>query len=374
MAEKNRQHYVPKFYLRNFSDSVKAIDTYNITNSKYIPNASIKDMCQKHNFYGADKKMENFLNEEIEAKASSIIRRILDTNEFPNNMEDYLHLVMFLLVSEARNLKHADSTNNMADYVAKTIMKEHPDFKNFDLEEFKIELNEPANHSIEAAIEGVRFVHDLVPLLIVEQTGARRFITSDNPLIRYNSFYITKRYPGGFGYINRGMQFFFPISSQKCILLYDSLAYEIPEAKDGVLTLRKARDVDQLNEFFYFNAYNNVFFNQKTKKEYIEGIHFRNSRTPKIKELEREISSFKSVDSDGKLIHFSQNKISKRVNFSWIKISKYANDLKIPSHMGGINRTENHFIREFLQKEKIMFEKNHPSFKERYYRADKSQG
>ncbi|WP_267897367.1 DUF4238 domain-containing protein [Peribacillus glennii] len=26
MGEKSRQHYVPKFYLRNFSDSKKSID------------------------------------------------------------------------------------------------------------------------------------------------------------------------------------------------------------------------------------------------------------------------------------------------------------------------------------------------------------
>ncbi|WP_252240254.1 DUF4238 domain-containing protein [Cytobacillus solani] len=38
MAEKNRQHYVPKFYLKNFSNSKKSIDTYNISNSKYIKN------------------------------------------------------------------------------------------------------------------------------------------------------------------------------------------------------------------------------------------------------------------------------------------------------------------------------------------------
>jgi hypothetical protein len=371
MGEKRRQHYVPKFYLKNFSNSKKAIDTFNITNSKYIRNASIKDMCQRHNFYGSDKKVENFLNEEIETKASSIIKSILDTNEFPSNYEDYIHLVMFLLVSEARNLKFAESTNNMVDFMTKTIIKEHPDFKNIDIEKFKIEMNEPANFNIKIAIESIPLVLDLEPILIVEQTGARRFITSDNPVVRYNSFYLSKKYPGGFGYITRGLQFFFPISPHKCILLYDRLAYDIPEVEKGVLTLKKARDVDKLNELFYLNAYNNVFFNQKTKKEYIEGIHYKNLRTPKIRELEREVASFKSVDSNGKLISFSPNKVSKNINFSWIKISKFANSLKIPSHMGGINRTESPFVREFLKKERAKFQNDRPPFKEKYFITEK---
>ncbi|WP_342615078.1 DUF4238 domain-containing protein [Peribacillus frigoritolerans] len=365
MGEKNRQHYVPKFYLRNFSDTEKSIDSFNIINSKYIPNASIRGMCQKHNFYGADNKVENFLDKEIEAKASVLIKK------FPNiNAEEYIHLVMFLLVSEARNLKHADSNNKMADYMAKTLMKEHPDFKDIDLDSFIIEMKEPANYNIQIALESTPLILDLEPILIVEQTGARKFITSDNPLVRYNSFYLSKRYLGGFGYVTRGMQIFFPISPQKCILLYDSLAYDIPDAKNGVLTLRKARDVDQLNELFYLNAYNNVFFNQRIKKGYIEGIHNKNKQTPKIKELEREVASFKSPDSNGTLISFSQNRVSKKINFSWIKNSEFANSLNIPSHMGGINRTESPYIREVLAKKQAEFAKNTPPFEEKYFREE----
>ena len=371
MGEKNRQHYVPKFYLRSFSDTKKSIDTFNISNSKYIQNASITDMCQKHNFYGSDKKVENFLNEEIETKASSLIKSILDTNEFPVNLEDYIHLVMFLLVSEARNLKIAESTNNMVDFMVKTLMKEQPDYTDMDLNKFKIEVNQPANHNIEIALKSTSTILDLEPILILEQTGARKFITSDNPVVRYNSFYISKRYHRGFGYITRGLQFFFPISPQKCILLYDKLSYDIPEAKNGVLILKKARDMDQLNELFYLNAYNNVFFNQKTKKEYIEEMHYKNSRTPKIKELEREVNSFNSVDSKDKLISFTQNKVSKYINFSWIKNSIYANSLKLPSHMGGLNRTESPFVREFLEKESGKFESDQSFSKEKYYREEK---
>ncbi|MFK9092455.1 hypothetical protein [Bacillus salipaludis] len=80
---------------------------------------------------------------------------------------------MFLLVSEARNLKIAESTNNFVDFMPKSMLRVHPDFKDMDLDAFKIELNQPSNWNIEAAIDATPNVLDLEPILIVEQTGAR---------------------------------------------------------------------------------------------------------------------------------------------------------------------------------------------------------
>ncbi|AZB43797.1 DUF4238 domain-containing protein [Bacillus sp. FJAT-42376] len=364
MAEKNRQHYVPKFYLRNFSETERAIDTYNLEYSKYISNSSIRNMCQKHNFYGSDNNLEIFLDREIEAKASVIIKYILNNHQLPDiDKEDYIHLIMFLLITEARNLKNGDSIIKMSDHIIKALMKEHPGFKKVNLNSFKVEIKNPVNHSIQHAIETTTLVLDLKPILIVEQTGARGFITSDNPIVRYNSFYLKKGYPGGFGYMTRGMLIFFPISPKKCILLYDSLAYDVPNEKNGTLILKKAKDVDRLNELFFLNAYNNVFFNQKIKRGYIEGIHKSNQKTPLIKELDRELASFKSADSDGVLISYSQNRVAKNINFSWIKISDYANSLSIPIHMGGINRTESPYIAQYLAEQQLKYARKPQSTK-----------
>ncbi|MFJ6194396.1 DUF4238 domain-containing protein [Bacillus thuringiensis] len=355
MGEKNRQHYVPKFYLRHFSETEKSINTFNIGNSKYISNASIRGMCQKNNFYGADNRVETFLDKEIESKAAITINNILNTNTLPRN-EDFVHFMMFILVSEARNLRYADSTDHVADYIAKLYLSGDSKFRDIDLDSFKVKLNEAANYNIEVAIKSVPLVLDLEPLLIIEKTGARKFITSDNPVVRYNSFYLNKRYPGGYGYLNRGLQFFFPISSQKCILLYDRYAYDIPNAENGVLFLKRASDVDKLNEMFYLNAYNNVFFNQKIKQSYIEGIHKNHKKIPKIKELKREISEFQSVDSNNMLVSFGMNHVSKKINFSWMKNTEFANQLIVPSHMGGINREEWPPIKAFLENDRERFE------------------
>ena len=49
--DKRRQHYVPKFYLRNFSEDKKSIGIYFFEKNKIINHASIKDNLWKEYFY-----------------------------------------------------------------------------------------------------------------------------------------------------------------------------------------------------------------------------------------------------------------------------------------------------------------------------------
>ncbi|HEX2983013.1 MAG TPA: DUF4238 domain-containing protein, partial [Ignavibacteriales bacterium] len=62
MAERKNQHFVPQFYLRNFSENKKSLCDYNLSNNKYIKNASIKDMASQNYFYGKDENIEKLLS------------------------------------------------------------------------------------------------------------------------------------------------------------------------------------------------------------------------------------------------------------------------------------------------------------------------
>lgn len=350
MAEKNRQHYVPKFYLRNFSENKKSIASFNVSREKFVSEASIKNMCQRHNFYGADNHIENFLGEKIEPGASRLIQNIIQTNVLPTDLEDYMHLVLFILISEARHLKTAESLNHTFDTVLKSALELSHQFDQADLNKYQITIDEPANLAIEQAIEQLELVLDLEPLLILERTGGtRNFITSDHPLVRYNSFYLAKQINGGFGYISRGAQFFIPISPHACILLYDSNIYHIPNQENNVLKLKKAKEIDQLNHLFFLNAHNNVFCCQRTKKEYVTELNRKYRSEPKIANLEKEITKFSSnKSSEGKIIHWRSNRVQKRFNFPWLRITEFGEALEPPTHLGGLNRTEYAAIREYL--------------------------
>ena len=318
-------------------------------------------MCQRNNFYGDDDRVENFLDQKIERKAATIIKKIIVTNSLPDikvDFSEYEHLITFLLVSEGRNLKIADSVNNLADSLAKTMLKlkKDIDFSHIDIDRYSVKLNNPANETISIALSSVPLIFDLEPIIIFQKTP-RKFITSDNPLIRYNSFFVHRKYHGrGFGYADRGLQLFFPISSDKCLLLYDSLVYDIPGVKDNILYLERAREVDFLNELIYLNSYNNVFFHEKVKEDYLRKIALKNKRTPKLKELEREIQYFSSNDPNSLLLTSHHNRVTKRINLPWIRLTKHAKQLKLPAHLGGLQRVESPFIRDFLKEKYESFE------------------
>ncbi len=347
MVEKKRQHYVPQFYLKNFSETKSSISTFNLEKKILIKNASIRDMCKKEKFYGDDNKVENFLNDEIEQKSADIIKRIIETNEFPTSQDDLIKLLMFILVSEARNLKSGDSTSKLYDFFAKKMLEGDPEFNklDIDLDTLEIKLNTPTNYLIYQALRSVPLILDLEGVIILNDTSDRMFITSDNPMVRYNSFYMSKNYQNrGYGLVTRGLQLFMPISPKVCLLLYDELAYDIPEKTDRLLKLKRARDIDRLNDLFYLNAYNNIFFNQNVRQVYIENISKNNNRYHKMKQLDNEINEFKSSDSE-ELIHVSFNRVTKNISLPFIKVSQEARKLILPSHMGGLSRTESLFIR-----------------------------
>ncbi|WP_407390213.1 DUF4238 domain-containing protein [Carnobacterium jeotgali] len=123
---KNRHHYVPKFYLRNFGNSDHSISTFSCTAEKYIENASIKSMCQYEKLYGKTDELEDILmvSEGIFAK---IIKSTITNNQIPKeNAGDYL---FFILQSNARTLKKAKLLEHKMKISAQTYLKMNLDFK-----------------------------------------------------------------------------------------------------------------------------------------------------------------------------------------------------------------------------------------------------
>ena len=75
MAEKKKQHYVPKVYLRCFADVNKRFSVYNIEKRTAIPSAFCDNQCYRDYFYGKDCEWENQLG-EMETKWGVLFRLI----------------------------------------------------------------------------------------------------------------------------------------------------------------------------------------------------------------------------------------------------------------------------------------------------------
>src|SRR5438876_10003335 len=65
-------HFVPQFYLRNFSSDGRRINLFNFKLGRAVMGTSIKHQRSKHNFYGFAPDPEKALGELVRATAEAI--------------------------------------------------------------------------------------------------------------------------------------------------------------------------------------------------------------------------------------------------------------------------------------------------------------
>jgi len=105
ITEKKNQHFIPKFYLRNFScnNNGKQIGVFNVDNEIYVKSAKLKTQGSKNFFYGYDGLIENRLA-DIEGELAPIIKSIIDTKTLPQrDSKEHFFLLGFVILTNLRN-------------------------------------------------------------------------------------------------------------------------------------------------------------------------------------------------------------------------------------------------------------------------------
>ena len=104
MADKKRQHYVPKFYMRHFSDDGKLFCIYDVKNKTVRPNVPLSKQCSKSYLYGTDIAWENYL-QDLEAKWAVTFQNIIHAHEL--TQDDITNLKRFAIFQRQRT--HGES-------------------------------------------------------------------------------------------------------------------------------------------------------------------------------------------------------------------------------------------------------------------------
>jgi len=269
--EQKNQHYVPQFYLRNFSntDNKKSVSAYELKSKKHIKFASIKTTASEEYYYGEDKIIENSFK-ELEGIWANIIRDIIEKNkipQLPHNLNDYLYLLLFVALSDIRAFKIGNIINKL-----KRGAYEH--IKKFDngMEEENIDTNHHPNFfMLNSSIENFNVFLELTPLLILNET-MNDFLTSDNPCAKYNQFFVSEEFPY-YGLRHGGIQIFIPLSSRICFCLYDENAYcVLNKNNEEVVTINNPMQINELNKLFLRNADRMVYFKDKSHVQHIDEI------------------------------------------------------------------------------------------------------
>lgn len=273
-TDKKNQHYIPKFYLRNFSynNNQKQIGVFNLAREFYHQTAKLKTQGSKSYFYGYDGKIEDALG-KIESRISPIIKNIVDADTLPDkNSSAHFTLLTFIVLTHLRSPIALQSIQGMDKEMSRRIEQLSPEI---DKEKYIPKMS----HQEQVAF-ALSMVKDIIPILIdldfkiISNKSTRPFISSDFPIVRYNQFLEQHNWERGTtGYGTVGLQVFLPLNSNKMLIIYDSGVYKVGFKKRNILELHQDREIDDLNVLQFLNSFETIFFDQHANEEYIRRIH-----------------------------------------------------------------------------------------------------
>ena len=258
-----RQHYVPVFYMKNFSCDGRNVSVFQIDKDKEINRASIKHQCQENYFYGDDLSLEHQY-QELEAKWSTVIQKAIKDEKLNSN--DKSIIKEFALFQRSRTKNTALYRREQSKQAVKEWCKSTALSHGIDPESNKEFIEDFANRKAEelaSPVEIINMTRDIKPYMddldvgVIKYNTRAKLIASDTPVIMKNPIY--KFRGDGIGAI--GIVLFFPISPDRLVYIFDSLAYKQPGLIDGIIVSNDDHEVRVLNTYQYISAENIVFSN-----------------------------------------------------------------------------------------------------------------
>ncbi|HLO42895.1 MAG TPA: DUF4238 domain-containing protein [Leadbetterella sp.] len=297
-TQKKNQHYIPKFYLRNFSylQNGKQIGLFNLISGKYFPTGKLKTQGSKPFFYGYDGVIEEALS-KIEDKISKTIQDIIKTQSLPQkNSLDQENLLMFVALTHLRNPVIINSITEQSKHFEKLINESQPDSaKKFATPE--ITHRNAIDMVLSILPNTIERLKDLEYKILINETSTS-FITSDFPVALYNQFLESKKWKHGkTGFANVGLQIFIPLNPKITLTLFDSGIYKIGEKKKHKIVIRVVNDILQLNALQLLNCHESIFFNENISENYIRTLISRTNGYNKPNQVKSSLN-FINTESD----------------------------------------------------------------------------
>ncbi len=273
VPKQKRQHYVPKFYLRRFAvdSGRKILSLFDIPSSTFVRRAKLKTQAYRDYFYGRDGIIEGALKDSEDA-AARILKGVIRQKAVPPwGSEDYTALLAFAVVQRKRTAYAAEEYNELLDKGVKAVYRDDPRVKAI-LNHVRGKDKNPAAFALLFAATLAPVTFDLRCQLLVDK-GDVPFITSDNPVVFYNQFLEGRGAPGSHtGLACKGLQVFFPVSPEICLLFYDADVYKLRYSKGRPLEVSEPGDILALNRLQYLNSRESVYFGNGVGEAYIRGI------------------------------------------------------------------------------------------------------
>lgn len=232
------QHYVPQFYLRNFSnqqgekyiiycfdkleDKEFSTDVGNIGGEKY--------------FYDIKKGEEQFLEKklsELEPKFNKSIQNLIkykkidNISEYQRGILSFFIAVQYLRTKENREIIR-DGIDQILERLSKYKLSESLKKELDDIDSGESIKSMHIQNLVTESKEFVDIIFNMKWILYINKTDMP-FYTSDNPVKPHNDL---DRGPyGNLGLLSIGIQLHIPISPELCLIACDPTSYDHHPAK-----------------------------------------------------------------------------------------------------------------------------------------------
>lgn len=258
---KNKHHFVPRFYLSAFQSAPRRINLLRLSASIGVRDASLKDQCYQHKFYGRTDDIEDALG-VMEGEAATVLRDVRAAQALPEHRSaEHGTLFAFVAFQLLRTTTVAQRINAFVDKTTKQAHSHDQRFAGEDLDAFEIGFEDPVLLALRNVPLMLMAIADLRSHLLVSPDPM--FVTSDNPTFKYNQYCEGIDYQGITGAVSRGFQIFFPLTPTLCLLLYDGDVYSVPRAdRRTCRSVASSTDIEYVNSTQLASANQNVYFTQ----------------------------------------------------------------------------------------------------------------
>ena len=258
MPSNRKQHFVPKFFLRGFASAPKQIHLFNKERKRNIFDASLKDQCQKSNFYDDDDSVDAELRrlENDLAPAFVAFRDRSTTRVKESDIKEAVMEVMIMLYG--RTQRRFEQHQRIVD--ADSLPFHHPSGTKVQLDVSRevspLEMLALNYRGMIDGIAGLRY--QLV------KDPSESFLVGDAPVVLYNQYCEGTNGVGVLGLLKRGIQIFLPLSPKLSMVAYDAQTYRLRTSKDrsNNISFATKSDVRSMNILQMSNALNNVYFSK----------------------------------------------------------------------------------------------------------------
>ena len=267
MPKYKKQHFVPQFYLRNFSinNDGEYIFLLNKIFSK-PKQVVIRDQCQKDYFYSNNEVIEKSFG-IFESEHANMIAKIIKDSSLNLNDKEKQVLIKFAVFQKARTNfagKQFESMSKLTfEKAIKPIAKIYAAKKgltDLKIDEVQLQVPYPPTQALAISHGCHILLMDLSATLLVNRSNMP-FVTSDNPIIYQNPAFDNLANNKMSGLAMEGFQVLFPVSPKHTLLFYDERYYVISKNKRNVTFISNNDEINQLNILQAINCDSNLYCN-----------------------------------------------------------------------------------------------------------------